>query len=58
MDYEDFIEQGQDLLDAHGYQDFEIVDDSVIRCPCGHSIEWDGQCPDGCRSPMLALGII
>jgi hypothetical protein len=31
--------------------------DSFI-CPCGDEIELDGECPQGCISPMMSLGMI
>lgn len=58
MDFEELTETAQGVLDENGYADFTVMDDAVIECPCGHNIEWDGKCPEGCRSPMLALGII
>lgn len=30
----------------------------VLICPHGHRVEDDGECPEGCKSPMLAFGII
>lgn len=27
-------------------------------CPHGHAIEPDGECPEGCRSPLVKLGLI
>jgi hypothetical protein len=32
--------------------------DSCLICPHGHIIEMDGECPDGCISPLKELGII
>lgn len=43
---------------ADSYPDWEVVDDSVLTCPHGHLIEYDGACPDGCVSPFRALGLI
>lgn len=31
--------------------------DSVI-CPCGNEIELDGECFNGCVSPLLDMGLI
>jgi hypothetical protein len=30
----------------------------TLICPCGHRVEDDGHCPNGCESPMLDAGII
>lgn len=32
--------------------------DALLICPCGHTIEQDGRCPDGCVSPLRAAGLI
>lgn len=34
---------------------WEVQDESSLVCPCGYVIEMDGQCPDGCRSPVDGL---
>jgi len=31
--------------------------DSVV-CPCGNEIELDGECPQGCVSPLMTAGLI
>jgi hypothetical protein len=31
--------------------------DSFV-CPCGDEIELDGECPEGCVSPMVSMGFI
>lgn len=30
----------------------------LLTCPCGIDIEQDGQCPNGCVSPLRALGLV
>lgn len=30
----------------------------TLICPCGHRVEDDGHCPNGCESPMLSAGLI
>jgi hypothetical protein len=52
------IETARELLDENGYQDWDVVDDSILSCPHGNEIEWDGACPDGCVSPLRELGVI
>lgn len=32
--------------------------DSLLECPCGFTIEQDGRCPNGCVSPLRAMGMI
>ena len=31
--------------------DSDVFGDGLI-CPCGYTIELDGQCPDGCTTPL------
>lgn len=33
-------------------------DDVTLTCPHGHRIEHDGECPDGCVSPLREMGLI
>lgn len=51
-------EIAQQLLDENGYEDWTVEDDSILVCPHGNCIEWDGACPDGCLSPLRELGLI
>jgi len=32
--------------------------DCNLICPCGYMIEQDGECPDGCVSPLREMGLI
>lgn len=32
--------------------------DFTLVCPHGRTIEADGECPEGCTSPLVELGII
>ena len=32
--------------------------DACLVCPHGNVIEQDGECPEGCVSPMREMGII
>lgn len=34
------------------------VDDGLLICPCGNTIEQDGRCPEGCVSPLITMGMI
>lgn len=29
-----------------------------LICPHGHLIEKDGECPEGCESPLIDMGLI
>lgn len=51
---DDYIETAQTICG----DDWEVVDESVLVCPCGDTIEWDGECPQGCVSPIRAMGMI
>jgi hypothetical protein len=46
-----------ELLEAE-FPDWEVLNDAVLICPCGNEIEYDGHCPEGCVSPLLAMGMI
>lgn len=35
-----------------------FINSSVLECPCGHRVELDGKCPNGCKSPLLKKGLI
>ena len=53
-----YAEEAQAILSSNGFEEWEVEDDSVIVCPHGDKIEFDGYCPRGCTSPFLELGII
>lgn len=38
--------------------DWTVEDESVLICPCGDRIEWDGFCPDCGKSPLIEKGVI
>lgn len=48
------------VLENHGYMDegWDISPSGVLICPHGHLIEDDGECPEGCESPILEMGLI
>lgn len=52
------IDTLQEMLWSMGYDEWEIMDESCLITPNGHTIEWDGVSPDGERSPLMSLGII
>ncbi len=43
-----------DLLDADGWE----ADEDLLVCPHGHLVEQDGECPEGCVSPLKVMGLI
>lgn len=53
-----FTEQLGDWLVAAGYEDWDFTD-STLTCPDhGYTIEHDGECPEGCVSPLRMEGLI
>lgn len=54
------VRQARKLLERKGYIDkgWEVQSSSIVICPCGHRIEWDGTCPEGHESPLRELGYI
>lgn len=51
-------EEAQEILEENGYTNWGVVDEVTLTCPHGATIEWDGQCPQGCVSPLRVLGMI
>ena len=49
---EELLPEGWELEDP------SMGADSLLVCPHSHVIELDGRCPDGCVSPVRALGLI
>ena len=43
---------------SHGYEDWEVEDETTLICPCGDPIEWDGECESGHQSPLIRMGLI
>jgi len=51
----------EEFLNQHGYSDWQTDGyglSSVLICPHGHRVEQDGNCPDGCVSPLKEVGMI
>lgn len=42
------------MLAGRGWE----IDDDLLVCPHGHVIELDGECPRGCVSLLIKLGLI
>lgn len=40
------------------FPEWTVNNESTLTCPCGHLIEWDGECPSGHVSPIRQLGLI
>ena len=51
------MSQLQQILDRNGYSEW-IDDNDLLICPHGNVIELDGSCPDGCKSPLIEMGMI
>jgi len=49
-----------DLLEPTGWEiyDPEMGLSFLLLCPHGDTVEQDGTCPNGDRSPLIALGVI
>jgi hypothetical protein len=47
-----------DVLDLLGADEWEASDGDTLICPHGHMIEVDGECPEGCVSPLREHGVV
>lgn len=54
----DFAELMEELLPDGWEYEAGYGTDGLLVCPHGHSIEQDGECPDGCVSPLREIGLI
>lgn len=54
------IEELELVLKEIGAEDegWLVENESVLLCPCGHRVELDGTCPEGCVSPLREVGLI
>lgn len=52
------IDALQEMLWEMGFDDWEILDESCLLTPNGHTIEWDGTSPDDEVSPLILIGVI
>lgn len=52
------IDALQEMLWDMGFDDWEIIDESCLLSPNGHTIEWDGTSPDDEVSPLILIGVI
>lgn len=50
------VQQFLQFVKADGWE-AGVFDDTLI-CPCGYEIELDGECEEGCVSPIRTAGII
>ena len=39
-------------------EEWEVLADGTLVCPCGHRVEDDGECPNGHTSPLIRAGMI
>lgn len=50
----------EEIIATH-FPDWEtdgFGDSSCLICPHGYTIEQDGECPEGCVSPLITMGLI
>ena len=47
-----------ELIRNAGWDTDGFGTESILICPHGHRVEQDGECPEGCRSPLLEMGLI
>ena len=50
----------EQVLEEAGYlqKGWVVENESVLICPHGYGIEYDGACPEGCVSPLREMGLI
>lgn len=48
----------EDMLRTLVPADWDVTPLGDLVCPCGHQIEPDGECPEGCASPLREAGWI
>ena len=48
----------RDLLDLACATEWDADGDDLLICPHGHRVELDGECPEGCVSPQIVIGLI
>lgn len=58
----DIKDDGKVMANIDGFEvelpeDWDSMDDALI-CPCGDTIELDGECPEGHVSPLRLAGMI
>lgn len=49
------IEVAREILRGTGWT---VESESVLTCPCGRRIEWDGECPECGPTPIRRRGLI
>lgn len=47
-----------EFLESYGYDEWDTDGMGMLICPCGERVEDDGECSNGCRSPLLDAGMI
>ncbi len=54
------LEMKEEMLSITGHdrEGWTVDMNGFFICPCGHRIEDDGGCPEGCVSPMVEVGLI
>jgi len=46
-----------EFLETIGADEWEATPFGDLICPCGDTIELDGVCPEGHKSPLMGMGI-
>jgi hypothetical protein len=55
----DFVQMLESMLpDGWEIDDPSYGSSCLLICPHGNTIEQDGTCPEGCVSPLRAMGMI
>lgn len=52
------VEEAREIVREIGGDDWQVLDSTRLMCPHGRVLEWDGECPDGCVSPLREAGMI
>ena len=54
------VETVAEMLEPTGWEiyDPEMGLSFLLSCPHGDTVEQDGTCPNGDKSPLIALGVI
>lgn len=55
---EDEREEWMGILLPKGWSTDGYGSSACFICPCGDTIEQDGECPEGHMSPLVRLGLI
>jgi len=55
----EYAQELADAIYAAGFTDWDVAySGGEVICPCGYEVEADGECPSGCVSPLLLMGLV